>query len=226
MALSPFTVVQDVAGPPAGQRVVDVGCGDGALVEALAKAGYVAEGVEPGADAIALARRRAPHLSFQQSGAEQLPLGDGCFDVVAMVNSLHHVPPPLMQRAIAETRRVLKPAGLFVVIEPGVTGSFFEALRSIEDETEVRLLAQRALDAAVESGAWTVVKAFGFDREERFAEVGDFIARVVAVDPARAVAVERNRPAVVQTFNRCALRETGGALVLVQPNLVRVLVPA
>ena len=47
MALSPFTVVQDVAGPPAGQRVVDVGCGDGALVEALAKAGYDAEGVNP-----------------------------------------------------------------------------------------------------------------------------------------------------------------------------------
>ncbi len=223
MALSPFKVIQDVAGPPIGQRILDVGCGDGALVVALARAGYVAEGVEPGTAAITLARRRAPHLAFHQSCADRLPLQNASFNVVAMVNALHHVPPPLMQLAIAEAARVLRPGGCFVAIEPDVTGSFFEALRPIEDETEVRLAAQRALDTAGESGAWKVLKSFGYNREERFAAVDDFIGRVVAIDPARAEVVDRNRPIVLKAFNRCALPETSGVFVLVQPILVRVL---
>lgn len=226
MTLSPFSVIRDVAGPPDGQRIVDVGCGEGALVEALAAAGYAAEGVEPEPAAIAAARRRAPHLRFQQSGAERLPLENAAFDVVAMVNSLHHVPQTLMPLALAELRRVLKPSGRVVVMEPSVTGSFFEALRPIEDETKVRNAAQATLDRAAASGGWKTVKVFGFDRAERFQTADDFIARVVAVDPARAEAANRNFAEVLAALAQHAVQGADGKWTLVQPTLVRVLAPA
>ncbi len=223
MLPSPLEIIRDVAGPPDGQRIVDVGCGEGALVEALVAAGYDAEGVEPGALAIAAARQRAPHLRFQQSGAEQLPFDDSAFDVVAMVNALHHVPQPGMQLALGEMRRVLKPTGRLVVIEPSITGSFFEALRLIEDETAVRTAAQAALDQAVASGVWRTDKAFSYDRPESFTTIDQFIARVVAVDPARADIANSNRAAVLEAFARHSVAVEGGLRQLVQPMLVRVL---
>jgi SAM-dependent methyltransferase len=223
--LSPFSVIREVAGPPAGQRIADIGCGDGALAASLSAAGYGVAGVEPGTEAITAARSRAPHLEFHQAGAEQLPFASGSFDLVATVNALHHVPPPLMQQAIAEAARVLRPGGSFVIIEPSVTGSFFEALRPIEDETEIRLLAQRALDEVVASGKWNTLRSFTYPREERFATVDDFVARAVAVDPGRKAIAQANRPEVLKAFTRNAVCEPDGMHLLVQPIIVRVLAP-
>jgi SAM-dependent methyltransferase len=222
---TPFSVICEVAGPPAGQRIADVGCGDGALAALLSAAGYSVVGVEPGAEALAAGRKRAPQIELHQAGAEKLPFANGSFDVVAMVNALHHVPPQLMLQAVAEAARVLRPGGSFVVIEPSVTGSFFEALRPIEDETEIRLLAQGALDAAVASGKWTTLKSFSFTREERFATTDDFVARAVAVDPARKAIAQANRPEVLDAFARNAVREADGLHLLQQPIIVRVLAP-
>lgn len=82
---------------PEGSRVLDVGCGAGLLLHWLAEEGRAASGVgfDMSAGAIAAAATCVPQgvsLKFECRGpAEAWP--DGPFDVVTVVDVLHHVPP-------------------------------------------------------------------------------------------------------------------------------------
>jgi len=53
-----------------------------------------------------------------------------------------------MAKALQEAARVLKPGGVLYVAEPLAQGSYFEAMKPVHDETEVRRHAYAALGAA------------------------------------------------------------------------------
>lgn len=103
-----------------GQRVLDLGTGTGAVAIGAAAlvgpAGKVA-GVDISPDMLALTRRRVvesgyANIDLHEGRAEQLPAGDGSFDVLLASLSLMYV----IDRAAAarEVRRVLRPGGRFV----------------------------------------------------------------------------------------------------------------
>lgn len=213
---TPLAVIQSVVPVLKGLRVLDIGCGIGGLVRQLAAEGAKVIGIDPGAEAIAEARRMVPDAMFETAGAEALPFHDGAFDLTVMVNALHHVPPPLMRQALREGLRVVKPSGFFIVIEPLTSGSFFEALRLIEDETDVRNAAQAAIGAAAAAGELISVRTLTYNRRESFGEVGDYLDRIVAADPSRRATVEANNKAVVERVLAVARRQ-GGMLGLDQP---------
>src|SRR4051794_25333932 len=129
-----------------GRDVVDVGCGDGSLVRALAARGASALGVEVSADAVARASARGGRCVL--GSADALPLPDESADACLMMRSLHHVPPPRMARALAELRRVLRPDGVAYIVEPVASGAYFELVALVDDEREVRTLAQAAIAGA------------------------------------------------------------------------------
>jgi trans-aconitate methyltransferase len=101
--------VLDLLAPQPGERILDLGCGDGALTEKLVTAGARVAGVDASADMIEAARQRgldarvmdAYHLAFTSE-----------FDAVFSNAALHW-----MKRApdavIAGVRRALKPGGRF-----------------------------------------------------------------------------------------------------------------
>ena len=161
------------------KTVVDIGCGDGAFVRALASAGATAIGIEVSEDAVARARERDPDHRYELGGAERLPLEDQSVDVATLMRSLHHVPDPAS--AFPELRRVVRE--YVWIAEPLPEGDFFELLRPVDDETEVRADAQRA-----------IAEQDGFDRVETIEydvtlPVPTFEAlrdRVLAADPTRA----------------------------------------
>ena len=101
-----------VAGVQPGVRVLDFGCGAGALTAplvALVGAGNVV-GVDPDPDALALATRRLPGVRLDRAAAEALPYGDGEFDVVLaqlVVTLMGDAP-----AGVAEMRRVARPGGV------------------------------------------------------------------------------------------------------------------
>lgn len=135
-----------------GLDLIDVGCGSGNATRMLAELGATVLGVEP--DSVQAEKNRTaepvPGLTFAEAGAEALPVEDDSADGVLFFRSLHHVHRELMDDAIREAIRVLRPDGFLVVFEPGMDCSHFEMMRPFNDETAVRTLAQETLDTMAE----------------------------------------------------------------------------
>jgi SAM-dependent methyltransferase len=98
---------------PAGLDWLDVGCGTGALAEAVAEncaPGRLA-GIDPSADFLDFARRRLSHAgaALRQADARELPFPDESFDRVVSGLVLNFVPNP--SQAMAEMARVTRPGG-------------------------------------------------------------------------------------------------------------------
>src|SRR5579859_5720648 len=82
----------DALAPVEGRRVVDVGCGAGALVRALTRRGAEGTGIEIDERALAPALAAAPVAAerYRLGRAEALPLADRSVERVIFFNSLHH----------------------------------------------------------------------------------------------------------------------------------------
>jgi SAM-dependent methyltransferase len=104
-----------------GVRVLDVGCGDGALACAAAARGALVTGVDPDAAMLAAARARAEHdganADFMEGRIERLPFADATFEVVAAITVLCFVADA--QGSVGEMARVLRPGGRLVLGELG-----------------------------------------------------------------------------------------------------------
>jgi SAM-dependent methyltransferase len=173
--------------PPAGKDVVDVGCGDGALVRALTDLGAHVTGVEVSESQLATAIERddGRGARYLVGRAERLPLGDASVDLAVFMRSFHHIPAEDLDAALAEARRVIRPGGAVYVAEPLAEGSFFELTRLVDDETEVRGAAQAALARAPSAGLRREA-TIDYDAPLSIAGLAGLRARVVAADPRRA----------------------------------------
>jgi SAM-dependent methyltransferase len=160
--------------PAPGERILDVGCGDGALTERLAAAGAVVVGVDAAPDMVAAARRRGldarvidgAHLSF---GPE--------FDAVFSNAALHWMRPP--EAVIAGVRRALRPGGRFVG-ELGGHGNVAALVTAI-----LAVLAQRGIDGAA-LNPWYFPTAEEFS--ERLEEAGFAVDTIELIPRPTALA--------------------------------------
>lgn len=198
------------------RRVLDLGCGDGALAATLTRAGFQVMGIDPAADAVAAARLRCPAASFLQAGAEALPAGLGHFDACCLVNALHHIPAQHMAGALLAAMDHVAPAGLVHVVEPLAEGSFFRAMLPVEDETHVRQQALAALEGLISSGRIVLRDLHRWTRHSRFSGLEGFVDYLLRVDPARADAARGNAAALARAW-RDNIRVQDGQAVLSQP---------
>lgn len=194
-----------------GKRVIDVGCGNGELVHRLVAAGATAIGIDPNPKRIAKARAGAPaRATLREGRGESLPVDDGSVDVVVFFNSLHHVPVSAMDAALGEAARALKPGGVLYVSEPVAEGSYFEAMKPVTDETEVRAAALAALKRAVKAGAFREVSehlARGTRVEESFEGA---CAQLIDTDPKRAPLIEAKKEELRSRFLKYGRKCEGG----------------
>jgi ubiquinone/menaquinone biosynthesis C-methylase UbiE len=114
-------IIFDLAGPLEGQRLLDVGCGDGAYLIEAARLGAAAIGVDRSEAMLVTARRRAAdrgvEVELQQGDAQALPFDDGTFDVVIAITVLCLVPDAV--KAVNELARVAVPGGRVIIGELG-----------------------------------------------------------------------------------------------------------
>ena len=117
--LCPFEALIEVV--PAEARVLDVGCGGGLFLALLAATGRISQGVgfDASRTAIEVAQRLGPNLPagsrlrFVRRGVGE-PWPEELFDVVSMVDLMHHVPPSEQAKALAKAARHVAPGGLLL----------------------------------------------------------------------------------------------------------------
>jgi SAM-dependent methyltransferase len=128
----------DLAGVAAGQRVLDVGCGPGALsselVRRLGPNGVTA--VDPSEPFVAAARVRLPGVSVERASAERLPFPDDAFDAALAQLVVHFMSDPVA--GLAEMGRVTRGGGVVAACVwdhaggQGPLSSFWDAARVLE----------------------------------------------------------------------------------------------
>jgi ubiquinone/menaquinone biosynthesis C-methylase UbiE len=130
------------AGPPGpGERVLDIGCGTGAVLERFG-AGALRLGIDDHEDALRHAREKSG-ATLLRADARALPLRDASVDRVFLLDVAEHVPEDA--RVFGEIRRVLAPGGLAVIhvpAHPSLWSPHDEAMHHVRRYTREALRAR------------------------------------------------------------------------------------
>lgn len=207
-----FAQLADV---PAGQRVLDVGCGPGALTAQLAQrlGSRAVWAIDPSASFVAAVRDRLPHVSVQRGHAERLPFADGSFDAALAQLVVHFMADPV--GGLAEMARVSRPDGLIAACVwdhaggAGPLAVFWQAVQDLDPgaageaelpgtaEGELAELCAAAALQRIESGSLTV--------EIRFASFADWWEPfTLGVGPAGAYVSQLGQAQRAALRSRCA----------------------
>jgi SAM-dependent methyltransferase len=105
-------VFADLAAVAAGQRVLDVGCGPGALTAELVRrvGASAVTAVDPSESFVAAAHERHPDVDVRRAGAERLPFADDTFDTALAQLVVHFMADPVA--GLHEMARVTRPGGV------------------------------------------------------------------------------------------------------------------
>jgi len=123
--------VVELLAPRPGERIVDVGCGTGALTAQIAAAGAEIVGIDASEAMIDRARELYPQLRFEVAKGEEFTL-EYPVDAVFSSAALHWMSPP--EAVAASVARALKPGGRFVAEMGGrgniatIVGAIYHAL--------------------------------------------------------------------------------------------------
>ena len=172
-----------------GARVLELGCGAADKTRQLAEHSDVETIVAAEIDQVQheknLLIADLPKVTFKSFGAEAIDETDASFDIVVMFKSLHHVPVSLLDIALTEIYRVLKPGGVAYISEPVFAGEFNEVIRLFHDESIVRREAFAAVGRAVTNGVLELVEERFFKnmiKLESFAQFEQGILNVTHTD--------------------------------------------
>ena len=131
-------ILADFAGVTAGQRVIDVGCGPGALTtELVRRVGAAAvSAVDPSEPFVDAARQRHAGVDVRTAAAEQLPYDDATFDVALAQLVVQFMSDPII--GLGEMRRVVRRDGAVAACVwdfyggTGPLGVFWKAARQLD----------------------------------------------------------------------------------------------
>jgi ubiquinone/menaquinone biosynthesis C-methylase UbiE len=163
--------IADVIGPPWG-TVLEVGCGDGRLTAAIAKACPKLIALEPDLSLLGKAHDLLPgSVLFLSGSGEDIPLADGCVETVVFSLSLHHLD---AARGLSEARRVLRGEGRILVLEPVQDSLMTRLFSFVHDESWEYAQSETAIGKScfkiMHSGVIRTKWVFG-----DFVELADYI---------------------------------------------------
>lgn len=206
--LSFNAVIAQVLGDISGLKLVDIGCGSGAITRKLAQLGATVTGIDPNTAAIEQAQEEEGGPTYRVAHAEELGLPDGSCDIAFFSNSLHHVDD--MAAALAQAYRIVSPGGRIAVMEPEAHDPFLPVMRFIHDETVVYEVAQKAVQALAVSGGATRDQSLFYAGKFRVSSAQELIDSLIQVDPDRSLD-DADRPAFEAAFEAALKSDDEGS---------------
>ncbi|MFL5964778.1 MAG: class I SAM-dependent methyltransferase [Gaiellaceae bacterium] len=204
----------DLAGVRAGQRVLDVGCGPGALTAELV--GRVGEravsAVDPSEAFVAAAGARYPGVDVQRASAEDLPFEDDAFDVALAQLVVHFMTDPVA--GLREMRRVTSSGGAVAACvwdhlgERTPLAVFWQAARELDpdarDESDLPGAREGHLGELLAEAGLASVEETSFEATARFASFDDWWELfALGVGPAGTYAQTRDGESRERLRARC-----------------------
>lgn len=152
---------------PANTRVLDLGCGNGAVTAWLAERGLEVVGVDPSESGIAWARQSRPDLEFHRASAyEPLRARLGSFSLVLCLEVIEHVYDP--QVFIGTVRDVLTPGGIAILSTPyhgwlknvaiALLGRFDRHVHPLSVHGHIKFWSRETLKRLLEGGGFEVLE--------------------------------------------------------------------
>ncbi|WP_374709295.1 class I SAM-dependent methyltransferase [Desmospora profundinema] len=140
-----------------GKRILDFGSGTGANCPIFSSERYI--GIDPDQRRIAYAKKLYPEYTFYILQSERFPCNDKSLDYILIVAVLHHISSEEIHCYMEEFKRILKPTGTIIVIEPCLFAdkpfsnrimSWFDRGEYIRNETDyLHLFQQHHFDCQV-----------------------------------------------------------------------------
>ncbi|NER52992.1 MAG: class I SAM-dependent methyltransferase, partial [Symploca sp. SIO1A3] len=97
--------------------VLDLCCGSGQATKFLVKFCNNVTGLDVSLVSLKRAQTNVPEASYVEAAAEEMPFPDNNFDLVHTSVALHEMKPSQLQTIINEVYRVLKPGGVFALVD-------------------------------------------------------------------------------------------------------------
>jgi SAM-dependent methyltransferase len=111
-------IVAGFSGYRKNNRLLDVGCGAGTMLQAATRASWTVEGLEVSPPAVAYLKEQG--FNVRRAFLEEAAYPDNHFDVVTACGVMEHVPE--VAAFTAEIARILRPGGLFYATTPNGAG--------------------------------------------------------------------------------------------------------
>jgi SAM-dependent methyltransferase len=174
-----------------GARVVDAGCGTGATVYGLQKAGFDAYGIDYDEKTVATINSLFPHLKIQMADIHEMPFDDGYFDGVWSLGVIEHFYDGY-ESIIMETKRVLRPGGYLFLTVPSISplknfktklGLYEEIKKSELDDFFQFAFHPRDTIKGVSDMGFELVKSFGRSGSLGFYEDAGSFAKLLFLKP-------------------------------------------
>jgi alkylated DNA repair protein alkB homolog 8 len=147
-----------------GDKILDVGCGNGRLVKLFSDVNVDYLGVDNSEELLNIAQKNFPGHKFLVGDALNLPSENNVFDKVFFIAVLHHIPnSSLRKKALEQIHQVLKPGGLVFIMNWHYSSPKF--LSRLTKFTLTKIIGKSELDFG------DIYVSWGNDNIERYVHI-------------------------------------------------------
>jgi 2-polyprenyl-3-methyl-5-hydroxy-6-metoxy-1,4-benzoquinol methylase len=156
-----------------GKKMLDIGCGDGSLIQRLSKKGWDVQGIDFDEKAVAHCKSKGLNVQAGDLISQKFPAAS--FDVITWNHVIEHVFNP--KEVIAECYRILKPGGRLVIATPNTKSWIYNKVFkahwfSLDPPRHVILYNRKSLCNLLKECTFEIEKAETTIRNEFYVYVG------------------------------------------------------